>query len=110
MAGAGLAAIAAEIPFLGQGGLSASLGGGVIVLAVLWTALWLAYSWRFSKAKADFAPSWAPADRWLAVVIAVVVAVAVATFLGMAALQTNIAASSIQDGASASGPSPVPAP
>jgi len=101
MALAGLGAIVAEIPYLERGGLSASLGGGVIVLAIVWTVVWLAYSWRFSKAKADFAPAWTPADKRLAVVVSVVIVVAAATFLGMAALQTNAAATAIENDAQA---------
>jgi len=103
MAAGGLAAIAAEIPYLQEGGLSGSLGVGVVVLAVVWTIVWLFYAWRFSKSKSAFAPTWTPEDRRIAVVV---VMVAAATFLGAAALQSNIAASSIQDGASAPDPAP----
>jgi hypothetical protein len=101
MAVAGLAAIAVEIPFLGQGGLGASIGGGVIMLAVIWTLLWLLYTWGFSKAKAAFATTWTPLDRRLAVIVSVVVAVAAAMFLGIAALQTNAAANAIENDAQA---------
>ncbi len=101
MAAAGLAAIAVEIPFLQQGGLGASIGGGIIIFAVAWTLLWLLYTWPFSKAKSAFAPAWTPADRRLAALIAVVVVVAGATFFGMAALQTNAIANAIENDAQA---------
>lgn len=101
MAVVGLAAIAVEIPYLQQGGFGASIGGGIIIFAVVWTLLWMVYTWRFSKGKADFALAWTSADKGLAVVVSVVIVVAAATFLGMAAVQTNAAANAIENDAQA---------
>jgi hypothetical protein len=90
MAVGGLATIAVEVPFLQKGGLGASIGGGLIVVAVVWTVLWLVYTLRLSKAKADFAPTWLPSDRRLAIVVAVVIVMAVGTFLGIGALHFGV--------------------
>ena len=101
MAVVGLAAIVVEIPYLQRGGFGASIGRGIIIMAVVWTLLLLLYTWRLSKGKADFAPAWTSADKGLAVVVSVVIVVAAATFLGMAALQTNAAANAVENDAQA---------
>ena len=101
MAVAGLGLIVTEIPFLQKGGLGGAIGGGIVVLAIVWTILWLAYTWRFSKASSDFEPAWTPSDRRMELVITAIVLVSAVAFLGIEALQANATADAIENDAQA---------
>lgn len=98
---AGLGLILLEIPFLQKGGESAAFGGGFVIVAAIWSLLWLLYAWRASKARTSFALAWVPADRRLAIVLAAIAIVGTGLFLGIGALQTNANANAIETDAQA---------
>jgi hypothetical protein len=98
---AGLGLIVLEIPFLQEGGESAAFGGGFVVVAAVWSLLWLLYTWRLWKARSSFAPAWVPADRRLALVIAAIVVIGAGVYVGIGALQANAAANGAIDEARA---------
>ena len=66
----GLAAIVAEIPYLAEGGLGGALGGGVVVVAVLWIGP-VGRLWRLDMAVAPLVrwPRGRAGDRTIGIVL-----------------------------------------
>jgi hypothetical protein len=86
---AGVTAIIVEIPYLAEGGLGAALGGGVVVVAALWIALWAGYGIATWRARASFATTWARGDRTMAIVVSGLAAFTVAAYVSLGAAETE---------------------
>ena len=86
---AGIAAIVVEIPYLQEGGMGGALGGGVVVIAVLWIGLWAAYGVSMWRARSSFAATWARGDRTFAIVLSGLVVFTVAAYISLGAVATE---------------------
>lgn len=89
MALAGIAFFAAEIQYLSQGGMSAAFAGPFMVLAAIWTALWLVYGWRIVKARHAFSPAWQPTDQRLGFVLAALILLTGGAWFGLGDAETQ---------------------
>ncbi|MEO5705298.1 MAG: hypothetical protein ABIZ52_07130 [Candidatus Limnocylindrales bacterium] len=98
---AGIGVVVAEVPYLQQGGLSASLGGGVMVLAGLWILFWLLYGRSMRGARASFAPTWQAGDRRMGIVLAALAIFSTGAYFGLGIVDANAVANESADQAEA---------
>lgn len=92
MALAGLALIVAEIPYLGQPGLSGILVGPFMFIAGVWSLIWTLFGLSIRKGRATFAPDWQANDRRLGIVTGGLVVFVGAAWFALGAMQVMTAA------------------
>ena len=97
----GLALIVIEIPYIGQGGLSAAFAGGFIVVAVAWGLLWAGYGVSLRRSRASFATTLEPSDRRIGIVLAALAIFSTGAYLALGAIDSSAAASRAIDQAQA---------
>ena len=88
----GLALVAVEVPFLAQGGLSAALGAGVVILASAWILAWAVHGISMRRARATFAAGWQANDRRFGIVLGSLAGFAGAAYFSLGFVLSNQAA------------------
>jgi len=94
---AGVGAIVVELPYLAEGGLSAALGGGVVILAGIWIVIWLLYGLAMLRGRGSFDAAWQPLDRRFGIVMAAVVLFTGAAYVALGAVVGDAAAAAAGD-------------
>src|SRR6478672_2232249 len=88
----GLAVVALEVPYLAQGGLSAALGAGVVILASAWILAWAIHGISMRRARATFAAGWQANDRRFGIVLGSLAGFAAVAYLSLGFVLTDQAA------------------
>jgi hypothetical protein len=86
---AGVGLIIVEIPYINEGGLGAAFGGGFVVAAAIWIAVWLGYGLSMRRARASFAAASQPGDRRFAIVIGSLAVFTAAAYLALGFVESD---------------------
>lgn len=81
----GLGLILLEIPSVLEGGFRGAFTLPVVVIAAGWSVLWLLYARSVSRARSNFAPTWGPNDRRLAIILSALAVFTAGTFIALGA-------------------------
>jgi hypothetical protein len=98
---AGGALVVFELPYLQAGGEGAAFGGGFVVVAVIWSILWVGYGVSVWRARSTFVAGWQPDDRRFGIVLAGVAVFSTGAYLGLGAVQDSATSNSTLDDAQA---------